>query len=182
MDRVNSARGFFGNSTYEIWKGRKQDLSIEGLQMVMQIWKILGQSNKKFWGKNCSLKEPWAGQKCPYLLNVLVKLHRLLWAVQEELGLSLKAEADLGGTKIWNLSAQWHWSFCPSERSSDSSLLLSQLLLNHIWKTLSLTIYLRCSSGFGPRSCLFCTLNTLYRKDSHMSIASKCWWLINAWL
>lgn len=68
--------------------------------------KILGQSNKKFWGKNCSLKEPWAGQKCPYLLNVLVKLHRLLWAVQEELGLSLKAEADLGGTKIWNLSAQ----------------------------------------------------------------------------
>ena len=46
-------------------KGRESWMGIESLQAMMQICSNIGQSNGGPWSKDCSLEEPYIGQKWP---------------------------------------------------------------------------------------------------------------------
>ena len=89
---------------------------------------------------------------------------------------------SLGQEDILEEKKTSHWSILaweiPWTKEPGGLQSVGQQRFGHDWATehspkLSLTIHLCCSSGFGPSSCLFYTLNTLSRKISHMSIVSR---------
>lgn len=157
---------YLGISSVKCELRRKWGLSTEGLQI---------NPTRSPGAKIALSGSPVVGR------NVLTHLMFLLCSITG-CGLSRKSLASFWkARKIWDMLEAALGQFNATDHPvlKKHALILPCYSLGYFSVTFErlsfsdhpLVLFLR----FGPRPCSFCTLNTLSRNTSHVSIASKCW-------